>query len=192
LFDLFSSKFKEDASVSRAVDIQKLCIVFQNFTVVVILVISRLGKFSFALASVLVPLHDFFVCIEVVLLEFVYEEALVVGELGFIKEVRLPHSSDQIHNVSLSLKVLNTVVVEVQALNTLLDAYTFLAATGNPRQETSEFTVVVQVIVSLSSVKFCLQFRVNVRAFIFVRVGTRVFGTRFFIAFVNIFVSDMV
>ena len=113
LFDLFSSKFKEDASVSRAVDIQKLCIVFQNFTVVVILVISRLGKFSFALASVLVPLHDFFVCIEVVLLEFVYEEALVVGELGFIKEVRLPHSSDQIHNVSLSLKVLNTVVVEV-------------------------------------------------------------------------------
>jgi hypothetical protein len=92
IFSFFTSKLKVNMSISWAVNVEKPCVILRNFWAVTIFFKPWLAQFSFVVPSVLIPFHDVFVCIEVVLLEFIDKEALVIGQIVFVHEIRLPQT----------------------------------------------------------------------------------------------------
>ena len=64
-----------------------------------------------------------------ILLEFVDEVALVVGEFVSVDKVTLPEGADHVHDVSLTREEVYAFIVEVEAVNSLAKALGILAET---------------------------------------------------------------
>jgi len=122
-------EFKENSSVSGVVNVELLCIVFSDLWAVVILIKASLEEFSIFFLSLFQPLFGVIISRQVVLLEFVDEVALIVGELVSVDEVTHPEGTDHVHDVSLTVKEVHAFIVEVEAVYTLAKALGILAET---------------------------------------------------------------
>jgi hypothetical protein len=149
LHGFLTSEFKEDAAVSRVVEVEKPSIILSDFRTAVILVITRSSQFIFILSSFRIPLLDVLFGAEVELLKFVDEVALVAGEVMSVNKIRLPQGACDVYDVCLLIELLDTVIMEVQALNAPFNAFILLAAARYPRQKVCYSAVTVQVFVGL-------------------------------------------
>lgn len=110
-----------------------------------------------------------------VLLELVDKVPLVVRKLRLVYKFRCSQVADKVHNVSLVGQSVYTLTVKFQALHTLTNTPTMLAAASDPLQKPSELAIEVCVMIALSPMELFFDLRrdrfVILAFFIRVRVG---------------------